>query len=124
MLNVNELATGHEYYAVGGRSVSPDNKILAYAEDTVSRRQYTIRFKDLTTGNNLTDVIANTTGGITWGNDNKTVFYSKQDAALRSYKIFRHTLGTPIAKDEMIWHEKDETFSTYIYKTKSKNIWS
>jgi len=120
MLNVNELATGHEYYAVGGRSVSPDNKILAYAEDTVSRRQYTIRFKDLTTGNNLTDVIANTTGGITWGNDNKTVFYSKQDAALRSYKIFRHTLGTPIAKDEMIWHEKDETFSTYIYKTKSK----
>lgn len=120
MLNVNELAEGHEYYAVGARSVSPDNKILAYSEDTVSRRQYTLRFKDLVSGKNLEDVIPNTTGGVTWGNDNKTIFYSKQDAALRSYKIFRHTLGTPAKDDKLIFHEKDETFGTYIYKTKSK----
>ncbi len=120
MLNVNELAKPYEYFAVGGRSVSPDNKILAYAEDTVSRRQYTIRFKDLVSGQNLVDVIPLTTGGITWGNDNKTVFYSKQDAALRSYQIFRHTLGTPVKQDKLVFHEKDETFSTYVYKTKSK----
>lgn len=120
MLNVNELAAGHAYYALGGLSVSPDNSILAYSEDTVSRRQYTIRFKNLATGKNLADVIPVTTGGITWGNDNKTVFYTKQDAALRSYKIFRHTLGTPVEKDVLVWHEKDETFSTYVYKTKSK----
>lgn len=120
MLNVNELAEGHAYYAVGGRTVSPDNRILAYSEDTVSRRQYTIRFKDLTTGQNLADIIPVTTGGITWGNDNRTIFYTKQDAALRSYKIFRHTLGTPVEKDELVWHEKDETFNTYVYKTKSK----
>lgn len=120
LLNVNDLAKGHAYYAIGGKSVSPDNKILAYGEDTVSRRQYTIRFKDLTSGSNLNDIIPLTTGGITWGNDNKTVFYSKQDAALRSFQIFRHTLGTPVKNDVLIWHEKDETFSTFIYKTKSK----
>jgi len=120
LLNVNELAEGHSYFAVGARTVSPNNTILAYSEDTVSRRQYTIRFKDLVTGKNLTDVINKTTGSITWGNDNKTIFYSKQDASLRSYKIFRHTLGTPESADKMIWHEKDETFNTFIYKTKSK----
>ncbi len=120
MLNVNNLAEGHAYYAVGARSVSPDNKILAYSDDTVSRRQYTIRFKDLISGKNMTDVIPVTTGGVTWGNDNKTIFYSKQDAALRSYQIFRHTLGTPAKDDKLIWHEKDETFGTYVYKTKSK----
>ncbi|MBC7885890.1 MAG: S9 family peptidase [Saprospiraceae bacterium] len=120
LLNVNDLAVGHEYFAIGGRTVSPDNKILAYGEDTVSRRQYTIRFKDLTTNALLSDVIPTTTGGVTWGNDNKTVFYSKQDAALRSYKIFRHTLGTPVKEDKLIFHEKDDTYGTYIYKSKSK----
>ncbi|MBK9567570.1 MAG: S9 family peptidase [Saprospiraceae bacterium] len=120
LLNVNNLAEGHEYYAVGGRTVSPDNKILAYSEDTVSRRQYTIRFKDLITGKNFDDVIPVTSGGITWGNDNKTIFYTKIDATLRSFKIYRHTLGTPVKNDQLIWHEKDETFSTFIYKTKSK----
>ena len=120
LLNVNKLAEGHQYYALGARTVSPDNKILAYSEDTVSRRQYTIRFKDLTTDKNLEDVIPVTSGGITWGNDNKTIFYSKIDAALRSYKIYRHTLGAPVKNDQLIWHEKDETFNTFIYKTKSK----
>lgn len=120
LLNVNNLAEGHEYYAVGGRTVSPDNKILAYSEDIVSRRQYTIRFKDLITGKNLDDVVPVTSGGITWGNDNKTIFYTKIDATLRSFKIYRHTLGTNVKNDQLIWHEKDETFSTFIYKTKSK----
>lgn len=120
LLNVNDLADGHAYYALGGMAVSPDNKILAYSEDTVSRRQYTIRFKDLTTGQALPDVISNTTGSIVWGNDNKTIFYSKNDAALRSYQIYRHSLGTPAKEDKLVFHEKDETFGTYIYKTKSK----
>ncbi|MBK9254940.1 MAG: S9 family peptidase [Saprospiraceae bacterium] len=120
MLNVNELSEGHSYFAVGGRSVSPDNKILAYSEDTVSRRQYTVRFKDLNSGTMFSDVIPNTTGGIVWGNDNKTVFYSKNDDALRSYQIYSHTLGTPVKSDKLVFHEKDETFNTFIYKTKSK----
>lgn len=120
LLNVNDLAKNYEYFAIGGMAVSPDNTLLAYSEDTVSRRQYTIRFKDLTTGKMLPDVISNTTGGIVWANDNKTVFYTKNDAALRSYQIYRHTLGTPVSNDKLVWHEKDETFNTYIYKTKSK----
>lgn len=120
MLNVNELAEGHAYYSLGGRSVSPDNILLAYSEDVVSRRQYTIRIKNLKTGVLLTDSITNTTGGVVWGNDNKTLFYTLKDEALRSYKIMRHQLGTSQAEDKLVYHEKDETFSTYIYKTKSK----
>ena len=120
MLNVNEMAEGHAYYAIGGRTVSPDNRILAYGEDTVSRRQYTIRFKDLSNGSHLTDVIPNTTGFVVWGNDNKTVFYTIKDDALRSYKIFRHTIGKSTKDDVLVFHEKDETFSTFIWKTKSK----
>ncbi len=120
MLDVNELAKPFEYYNVAGRSVSPDNKILAYGEDTLSRRIYTLRFKNLETGKMYDDVIQNTTGGATWANDNKTIFYSRKDETLRSYKIFKHVLGTDAAKDEEIYHEKDETFGTYVWKSKSK----
>ncbi len=120
LLNVNELAEGFDYYNVAGRSVSPNNKILAYGEDNVSRRIYTIKFKDLETGKLLEDVIPNTTGGVTWANDNKTVFYTVKDDALRAYKIFRHTLGTPATADVEVFHEADETFGTFVYKTKSK----
>jgi len=120
MLNVNELAEGFSYYAVGGRSISPDNKILAYGVDTLSRRIYTIKFKNLETGEMLEDEIPNTNGGATWANDNKTVFYSVKDDALRSYKVFKHKLGTPASEDVEVFHEADETFGTGIYKTKSK----
>ena len=120
LLNVNELAEGHEYYDVSGVDVSPDNKILAYGVDTVSRRQYTIHFKNLETGENLDELIVNTTGGVTWSNDNTAVYYIMKDETLRSYKIFKHVLGTDPKKDEEIFHEKDDTFGTYIYKTKSK----
>lgn len=120
MLNVPEMAEGYAYYQVTGLSVSESNKILAFGVDTVSRRKYTIHFKDLETGQLLADKISNTTGRAVWANDNKTVFYSRKDNTLRSYKIFRHRLGTDPAQDVLIWHEKDNTFSTYVYKTKSK----
>jgi oligopeptidase B len=121
MINENERAKGQKYYAASGYSVSPDNKILAIGEDLVSRRQYTLKFKDLITGQFLKDEIPNTNGGATWANDNKTIFYEVKDAALRSYKVFKHVLGTPASQDKEIFHEKDETFSSYVYKTKSKN---
>ncbi|MFK7933051.1 MAG: oligopeptidase B, partial [Saprospiraceae bacterium] len=120
MLNLNELAADYSYYAVGGRSVSPDNQLLAYGEDTLSRRIYTLRFKDLTSGEILADKIPGTTGRAVWANDNQTVFYSTKDEALRSFKIFKHKLGTPATDDVEIYHEEDETFSTYVYKSKSK----
>jgi len=121
MLNVNEMAEGFSYYSVGGRSVSSDNNLLAFSVDTVSRREYTLQFKDLTTGEILADRIPETTGGATWANDNRTVFYSKKDpVTLRSYRIYKHVLGTDADQDVVVFEEKDETFSCGIGKTKSE----
>ncbi len=120
MFNVNEEAEGHEYFQLGGVNVSPDNKLAAFAVDTVSRRQYVIRIKNLETGEIYEDEIKNTTGGSVWANDNKTLYYTLKDPiTLRSEKIFRHTLGTNASEDVEVFHEKDETFGTYVYKTKS-----
>ena len=121
MLDVPTMAEGYAYYAIGGRSVSENNKILAYAVDTVSRREYTLYFKNLETGEILSDKIENTTGGITWANDNQTVFYVKKDPqTLRAYQIFKHRLGKDTSDDELVYEEKDETFSCWISKTKSR----
>ena len=117
MLNVNEPAEGYAYYQVGGLSVSTDNKQLAYSVDTVSRRKYTIKFKNLETGKIYDDEIPNTSGDITWANDNKTVFYSTKDETLRSNKIYKYGLGSNESSE--IYEEKDVTFSCFVYKTKS-----
>ncbi len=119
MLNANERAEGQNYYVAAGMNVSPNNQLLAFGEDTVSRRKYTLRFKNLQTGKLLPDKIPNTTGSAVWANDNKTVYYTMKDPSLRSFKIFKHTLGTPTVQDEEVYHEADETFSTFVYKTKS-----
>jgi oligopeptidase B len=121
LLDVNDLARDFEYYQVGDLEVSPDNKILVYSEDTLSRRIYTLRFKDINTGALLPDVILNTDGYGVWGNDNETVFYLTKDSqTLRPDKIWRHKLGTDQSLDEMIWHEEDDTFYPFIFKSKSK----
>ena len=120
MLNVNDMANGHEYYHVAGLSVSPDNKILAFGVDTFSRRQYTIYFKELVTGDILKDKIPNTTGYVPWANDNKTVYYTVKDETLRPYKIYSHKLGLEISMDKEVYHETDNTFNAFIYKTKSR----
>jgi len=121
MLNGNEMAEGTSYFQIGGMSISTDNKLLAYGIDTVSRRKYTLYVKNLETGELLKTKIENTTGGVTWANDNKTFFYStKEELTLRSDKIWRHALDKENEKDVMVFFEKDDTFSTYIYKTKSK----
>ncbi|MEA3452612.1 MAG: S9 family peptidase [Bacteroidota bacterium] len=121
MLNVNELAKGYSYFQIGGTSVSEDNKILAYSVDTVSRRKYTIYFKNLETGELYKDKIEITTGRATWTNDNKSIYYSTKDPnTLRVDKIYMHTFGTEQKDDKLIFEEKDETFGTFVYKTKSK----
>lgn len=121
MLDVNEMAKEHNYYQVRGINVSPDNKLLAFGVDTVSRRKYTIQIKNLETGEVLPDQILLTTGTAAWANDSKTFFYSqKDDVTLRSYKIFKHTLGNHYDLDKEIYHEEDETFSTGIYRSKSQ----
>ncbi|WP_321280669.1 S9 family peptidase [Marinifilum fragile] len=121
MLNVPEMAKGYSYYSIGSYSVSEDNKILAYSEDTLSRRKYTIKFKSLVDDKVYTDEIANTTGGITWASDNKTVFYTvKHPETLLPYKVYKHVLGTSAKNDELVYEEKDNTFYTFCYKTKSR----
>ncbi|WP_419211177.1 S9 family peptidase [Maribacter sp. X9] len=121
LFNGNEMAQGHDYFSIGGIAISPDNTLAAFGVDTVSRRQYTMQIKNLETGIILEDKIENTTGGGVWANDNKTLFYTKKDpVTLRSDKIYKHRLGTPTSEDELVFHEKDDTFSTFIYRTKSK----
>ncbi len=121
MFNVNDEAKGFEYFQLGGLNVSTDNKMVAFATDTVSRRQYFIRIKNLETGEIYPDKIENTTGGSVWANDNKTLFYTKKDpVTLRSSKIYKHVLGTDVTNDELVYEEKDETFGVYVTKSKSK----
>jgi len=121
MLNVNEMAVGHDYYAVRGLSVSPDNKLLAYGVDVVSRRKYTIHIKNLETGELFADTIPITTGSTAWANDNLTFFYTAREAeTLRSHKIMKHKLGQAAGDDEEIFYEADNTFSTYVYRSKSE----
>ena len=123
LLNMPEMAKDQSYFAVGGQSISENNELMAYSVDLVSRRQYTIHFKNLATGEMFSDKIENTTGGITWANDNKTIFYTKQDPiTLRSYQIYKHVLGTPVDQDKLVFEEKDETFTCNVYKTKSRKF--
>lgn len=121
MFNVNKEAKGYDYFQLGGLNVSPDNKMVAFATDTVSRRQYFIRIKNLETGKIYKDIIENTTGGSVWANDNKTLFYAKKDpVTLRSSKIYKHTLGSDASLDELVYEEKDDTFGAFVTKSKSK----
>jgi oligopeptidase B len=121
LLDGNKMGAGKSYFALGGLNVSPNNKILAYGVDTVSRRKYRVYFKDLETGKLLADEIPVTTGGVTWANDNKTVFYTQQsETTLRSERVMKHVLGTPVSSDELVYYEADETFSVGVGKTKSE----
>jgi oligopeptidase B len=122
MLDVNLMAEGHDYFQVSGLSVSPDNKLLAFGVDTVSRRKYTIYIKNLETGEILPETISNTVGYAVWANDNKIMFYVKKDeVTLRSFQIFRHELSSDAGSDALIYQEDDETFDVFITKTKSDN---
>lgn len=120
LLDENVLAKGHDYFAVGGMDVSPDNQWMSYGVDLVSRRIYTIYFKNLVTGDVLKQTIPNSTGSVAWANDNKTVFYtSKNEVTLLPEKIWRHKVGTDSAKDELVYEEKDESFYNGVYRSKS-----
>ncbi len=120
LLDVDKMAEGYAYYAVGGTSISPDNNLLAFAVDTVSRREYTLHIKNLKTGEIYSDRISRTSGNVVWAADNKTIFYTSQNPkTLLSEKIKKHTLGTSESADIVVYEEKDN--SNYIGVSKSKN---
>jgi oligopeptidase B len=121
MLDVNVMAEGHEFFSVGPFKVSSGQDTLAYPVDAVGRRIYTIHFKNLSSGEILADVIPGATANMAWAEDNKTLFYTKQDpATLRWHRVYRHVLGTDPAHDQLVYEETDETFSCFVLKTKSK----
>ena len=121
MFDCNALAKGHAYFQLGGLSISPDNTYATFAVDTVGRRIYFIKVKNLKTNEILDDKIENTSGDSTWANDNKTIFYTHQDkVTLRSDKVFRHKLGANSVNDVLVFEEKDDTFNVDVSKEKSK----
>lgn len=123
ILDVNELAEGKSYYQVGGSATAPNQKILAFAADEVGRRIYTIYFKNLETGEIFDESIPNVTGNFAWSSDNQTLFYSKQDPeTLRSFRIYKHQLGSDSSEDQLVYEEKDEEFSCVVHKTKSEKF--
>jgi oligopeptidase B len=122
LLDGNERAEGHSYYSarVSPLGVSPDGRTLAFAEDTLGRRFYTIRFKDLQSGQILPDEIRSVTPVMVWANDSETIFYTKQDPeTLRWYQIYRHRLGTDPSTDPLVYEEADETYSSWVSRSKS-----
>jgi oligopeptidase B len=120
LLDCNERAKDHSYYQLGDLALSTDSMLLAFSEDTVSRRLYTLRFKDLSTGDELPDVIKNVSA-VAWANDNKTLFYVKKHPdTLLPYQVYRHTLGDNVENDVLIYEELDDTFYVNIYKTRSE----
>ncbi|MCH7373516.1 S9 family peptidase [Aeromonas sp. MR16] len=123
MLDSNQRAEGHEFYALGALEVSRNNRWLAVAEDLLSRRQYQIQFLDLESGNWAGDTLENTSGNLVWANDSKTVFYvRKHPKTLLPYQVYRHVLGTDQARDQLVYEEKDDSFYVSLYATTSEDF--
>jgi oligopeptidase B len=121
ILDVNLLAKDYKYFRVSGISISPDNKKVSYGVDTLSRRIYTIKIKNLDTDEMYSDNIVGVNSYAAWADDSETIFYTGKDSqTLRSDKIYRHKLDSDQKDDILVFEEKDETFSTYVYPSKSR----
>jgi len=120
IFDCNEMAEGHQYFRLTGITISPDNTKAAFSIDTISRRLYTTKVKNLITGKYLSTSIKNTTGGVVWARDNKTLFYTNKDTeTLRSQAIFKHNIISN--QSELVYEEKDDTFSVYVMDSKSED---
>tara|TARA_B100001057_G_scaffold500450_1_gene615586 strand:+ start:283 stop:2340 length:2058 start_codon:yes stop_codon:yes gene_type:complete len=121
LFDCNEMAKGLDYFRLVGISVSPDNTKVAFGVDTVSRRQYTIKVKDLESGEILKTKIENTTGGSVWAADNASLFYNKKDEqTLRSEAVYKHRINVPEQEDQLVYNEADETYAVYVSASKSR----
>ncbi len=123
ILDANELAAGHDYYQIGEADISPDSRWLAFCEDTVGRRQYSLRFKDLDTGEMLPDAIAGVEADIVWANDNETLLYIEKDPeTLLGLRVKKHVRGTQPHRDELVFEQTDTTLYTGLTKSKSERF--
>ena len=122
ILDVNELAEGEAFMAIGGSSVSDDGNLLAYSTDTTGFRQYTLHVKDLRTGELLAERVERV-GSIEWANDNATIFYTVEDEEQkRQFQLYRHTLSSPHEQDELVYEERDERFNIGAGKTRDGSM--
>ena len=122
MIDANALAEGKATFLIRAWEVSSGEDLLAFAADTTGGRVSAIRFKNLRTGEMLSDVVPRSIGGIAWAEDNRTLFYTKPDSvSVRPYQVYRHKLGTPAATDQMVYEDKDETYYVGVFKTKSRS---
>jgi oligopeptidase B len=123
LLDANLAAAGHEFYQAAELAVSRDNRLLAFTEDTVGRRQYGVRFRDLERGEFYADRLENVEPDLAWANDNRTLVYvEKHPETLLGYRVRKHVLGTPAASDAVIYEQEDESFYTGVYKSKSERF--
>jgi oligopeptidase B len=120
LLDANQLAQGHEYFELGYVENSPDQNILAYAVDLTGNELHQVRFRDVTTGHDLTDVLEDVFYGSAWSSNSRTFFYVLADKAMRPYQVWRHTLGTPTGEDVLVLQEDDERFELSVEPTKSE----
>ena len=120
LLDLNAEAQGHDYLRLGNYAVSPDHRFLAYALDTDGSESYTLRIKNLESGEILADEVTETYYGLAWANDNRTLFYTRMDAAHRPDRVFRHLLETDPAADALVYHETDELYFLGISKSRSR----
>lgn len=117
-LDENVLAAGKSFFDLADYEISPSNKYVAYSVDDLGRRQYAIRFRELATGRDLEEEVENTDGGCAWADD-ATVFYTRKDSTLRSYRVYRHRIGTDPASDVLVYEEKDPAFSCEVFRSRS-----
>jgi len=123
MLDVNELAVGHDYYRIGAMEISPDSEWLAFCEDTVGRRQYTLRFKNLRTGEILETAIPDVESDLAWANDNRTILYvAKDPETLLGLYVKKHVLGQDPRHDALAFEQTDKSFYTGVSKSKSERF--
>ena len=117
LLDENEMAVGHDYFALGGLTVSPDHRIAASAIDTTGAEQFTLRFRDVDAGRDLADEIPATSYGLAWANDEETIFYTRPDATNRPFQVWRHRLGD--SDDVLVYEEPDERYFVAIGRSRS-----
>ncbi len=121
LIDANALAEGKPTFLIRAWEVSSGEDLLAFAADTTGGRVSSIRFKNLRSGELLPDIVPRAIGGIAWAEDNRTLFYTKPDSVtVRPYQIYRHKLGTPASADHLVYEDKDETYYTSVFKTKSR----
>src|SRR5262249_26044191 len=120
VLDLNGMAKGQRFMAVGSYEVSDSGNLLAYTTDTTGFREYRLHIRDLTAGKDLPETVEKVSS-VAWAADNRTLFYTIDDAAKRPYRLYRHRLGVEKDKDALVYEEKDEMFRVFVHRSRSRS---